>query len=189
MVRAEALPFSEKAIRAFPFSARAVAEDAVRGLTSFVDDSYRKSSIEAMVLGKTVEIPKRIHFVAFDEESLRLRGGALLALHCLRTRGTDGYMRHASLRRLLDANEPWALPFVVLLAGEYVVELIEDMTAALPRLDRSAYRNFVLENRPVMRRLRAQATSYWNCYYRPAYPDRGSYPGLVFLHELERWAV
>jgi hypothetical protein len=158
-------------------------------VTPFVNDSYRKSSIEAMVLGRTVQIPKRIFFLAIDDETLGLSDGALLALRYLRTRSTDGHIRHAALRYLLDTNEAWALPFVVLLAGEYVVEIIEDMVSALPRLDRPAYRNFVLENRPVMRRLRARAISYWDCYYRNTHPNRGSYPGLVFLHELDHWAA
>ena len=44
------------------------------------------------------------------------------------------------------------------------------------------------ENRPVMRVLRSNATSYRDCYYRRAYPDRRSYPGLAFLSRLELWA-
>ncbi len=63
------------------------------------------------------------------------------------------------------------------------------MIVALPALDRGLYANFVRENRAMMRKLRSKATSYWDCYYRTLYPDRGEYPGLAFLYEIERWAV
>ena len=86
-------------------------------------------------------------------------------------------MRQAALRPLLNVAEPWAIPFVVLLGDR-----------SLSTLDRDAYLNFVRENRPLMHLLKAQAISYWNCYYRRRFPDRSAYPGLVFLHEVERWA-
>jgi hypothetical protein len=77
---------------------------------------------------------------------------------------------------------------VVLLAGEYVIEIIDDIVTSFPMLDQAAYVNFLRENRALMRHLRSKATSYWDCYYRTSYPDRGSYPGLAFLHQLELWA-
>jgi len=85
-------------------------------------------------------------------------------------------------------NEPWSIPFVVLLAGEYVVEIIDDMLVSLPALNPQVYIEFVRENRDTMRLLRSRATSYWDCYYRASYPNRSSYPGLAFLHQLEMWA-
>lgn len=79
------------------------------------------------------------------------------------------------------------MPFVVLLAGEYVVEIAADMVAHLPSLERGLYAAFVRENRDLMRLLRSRATSYWDCYHRHGYPDRKTYPGLVFLDHLESW--
>ena len=77
---------------------------------------------------------------------------------------------------------------MILLAGEYVVEIIEDMVRSLSMLDRQLYVDFVRENRGLIRQLRAKATSYWDRYYRAEYRDRAAYPGLAFLHELELWA-
>jgi len=85
-------------------------------------------------------------------------------------------------------NEPWSIPFVVLLAGEYVVEIVDDILASLPLLNVEAYIEFVRENRGVLRLLRSKATSYWDCYYRVSHPNRSTYPGLAFLHQLEVWA-
>ena len=95
-------------------------------------------------------------------------------------RSTDGYERHKALKGIIALKEPWAIPYVVLLSGEYVVEIAKEMAASLPSLDREAYINFVRENRALMRRLRSKATSYWDCYYRTEYPQKEAYPGLLF---------
>jgi hypothetical protein len=186
---ADATTFWKTAVAAFPHSSQMLAEGAARTLASFVDDSYRKSSVPAVVLGKAVQIPQRIHFLGLDEAKLQISNSSWAAIQCLCTRSTDGYMRQASLRQVLSISEPWAIPFVVLLAGEYVVEITEDMVASLPALSCDVYGNFVRENRPLMRRLRSKATSYWDRFYRKSCPDRSTYPGLVFLHQLELWQV
>jgi hypothetical protein len=161
----------------------------------FVDHSYRhfvdtypQSALQAVVRGTTVRIPACIHFIRLDADKLQIDDKQLSIVQCLYTRSTDGYMRQAALRCLLNVAEPYAIPFVVLLSGEYVVEIIEDMVYARSRLDRDAYLDFVRENQPLMHLLKARATSYWNCYYRRRFPDRSKYPGLKFLHEVERWA-
>jgi hypothetical protein len=161
-----------------------MAEGAATALAALVDGRYRVSHVvAAVVLGRPVLIPYRL-----NEARPHLPGKFFPAIQCLCTRSTDGHVRHAALRSVLCINEPWAVPFVVLLAGEYVVEIMTDMVASLPTLECSIYAEFARENRHLIRRLRSQATSYWNCYYRGVYPDRIAYPGLVFLHRLESWA-
>jgi len=181
-------PFARAAVAAFPPLCQILAEEAAEDLAPFVDADYRTSPLEAVVLGKPVRVPKRIHFVGMVEVKSVVRSEPWLAAACLQTRSTDGYARQTSLRHLLGTNKPWTVPFVILLAGEYVVEIIEDMVRSLLMLDRQLYVDFVRENRDLMRQLRAKATSYWDRYYRAEYPDRGTYPGLTFLHELELWA-
>jgi hypothetical protein len=161
----------------------------------FVDHSYRHfvdtypyPALQAVVGGSTLRIPARIHFTGFAVDKLQIDKKQLSIVQCLCTRSTDGYMRQAALRCLLNIAEPWAIPFVVLLSGEYVVEIIEEMVVALSTLDHDAYLNFARENQALMLLLKARATSYWNCYYRRSFPDRSKYPGLIFLHEVERWA-
>jgi len=104
------------------------------------------------------------------------------------TRSTDGHVRQRALNSILEANFAWSAPFVVILAGEYVVELAQDIQSAMPTLDREVYANFVRENRAAIAKLRARATSYWDCYYRADFPERSGFPGLAVLRELERWA-
>ena len=180
--------FSKAAVAAFPLACRQLAEAAAETLSSSVDDSYRRAPMIMAVSGSTVRIPSRIHFLEWDH-ACWAGNAAWLAIQYLCTRSTDGYMRQAALRGIATSSEPAVIPFVARLAGEYVVEIMRDLTAALPELDHDAYAKFVRENRFVMRTLRAKATSYWNCYYRTTYPDRATFPGLMFLHEIERWAA
>ena len=182
------LNFHKDAVEAFPSEYRAAAEQAAAALLPFVDYSYRKTPIEVTASGRSIRIPSRVHYKALDLASLDVEGDERFAAICLCTRSTDGYLRHAALQNIVRSQHREAIPFVVLLAGEYVVEIIECIVAALPALDQSAYANFVHENRPVIRRLRSKATSYWNEYYRPAYGSPATYPGLLVLDEIERWA-
>ena len=182
--------FSRLAIAAFPFERRAAAEEAAQALKPFVDPSYRQSSVQAQILGRNVSIPRRIHFLpGLDLRKSSDRDKRWLAIHCLCTRSTDGFLRQQMLRAILPGTDPVAIPFIALLAGEYVVEIINDIVLALPTMDHATYANFVRENRPLMLTLKAKATSYWDCFYREQFPQRSNYPGLAFLHEIERWAA
>jgi hypothetical protein len=180
--------FLKAAVAAFLSSSQALAAGAARILSPFIDEGYRQSSVPIVVLGETVHIPTRIHFLELDENKLQIQSAFLPTIGCFCTRSTDGYLRQSSLRCILSISEPWSIPFVVLLAAEYVVENIEEMVASLSSLDREAYINFVRENRDLMRLLRSKATSYWDRYYRASHPDRSIYSGLAFLHQLELWA-
>jgi hypothetical protein len=180
--------FLKAGVAAFPPDRRVSAAGAARLLLPFVDPTYRQQSVKVIVRGKTIHIPKRVHFIGLSEAQLGEDVALLPTVQCLRTRSTDGYERQAALRHILPLNEPWSIPFVVLLASEYVVEIIDDILASMPMLNSEAYIEFVLENRGMMRLLRSKATSYWDCYYRISHPDRSAYPGIAFLHQLEIWA-
>lgn len=180
--------FLKAAAAAFPPDRQVWAAGAASLLLPFVDPNYRQWSVNVIVRGRTVHIPKRVHFIGLCEEKSETQPKLWPTVQCLRTRSTDGYERQASLRCILTLNEPWSIPFVVVLAGEYVVEIIDDIVASLSVLNREAYIEFVRENRGLMRLLRSRATSYWDCYYRTSHPDRSIYPGLAFLHQLEIWA-
>ncbi|GGF08170.1 hypothetical protein GCM10011611_11970 [Aliidongia dinghuensis] len=154
----------------------------------FVDDGYRIQTLQAIMAGQRLRIPKRIHFSNLDINEQAVPMDVECAACCLLTRATDGFVRQKALGQILARNEPWVVPYVMLLSGEYVVEIAADMVAAFPALDRGAYANFIRENRPLMRLLRAKASSYWNCYYRTSFPDRRAFPNLVFLNQVELWA-
>ncbi len=178
-------PFASTAVSAFPPSCRSIAGEGARTLATLVDDAYQQRSTCLEVLGEQVWFPYRFHIpglAASKVESLSLPA------RCLVTRSTDGHLRQQALRTILSSNFAWNVPFVVMLAGEYVVEISQEIQSSISLLDRDAYAHFARENRATMAKLRSRATSYWDCYYRTDFPERGRYPGLVVLHEIERWA-
>jgi hypothetical protein len=183
-----AKPFVEASRRAFPFGIAALANAAASELSPFIDDTYRRPSEPICIKGKIIAVPQRLHFVGLSADSDRLNS-LNPASHCLITRATDGRLRQQALRFVVDHQSSWVAPFVLVLLGEYVIEIVEDVRDALPVLDRSVYANLVRENRPSVQRLRAKATSYWNAYYRHRYPQKRDYPGLQAIDEIERWAV
>jgi hypothetical protein len=179
-------PFADAAIAAFPHSMRSMALQAVQDLVADVDDSYRQPSRRVTVSGEEVHVPYRFHFIA--TEVIRYPAHRSPLARCLLSRSTDGHLRQSALRSILTYEEAWVIPFIVLLVGEYVVEIVEEIQSHLPTMNQSPYVHFVRENRDTMRLLRARAVSYWDRYYRQAYPDRKDYPGLAVLSQLEQWA-
>lgn len=136
--------------------------------------------------GRDVEIPYRIYNPPMVD--VRLTDGQRQVVNCLYTRHNDGQVRERSVIPLLQAPEAWTAPFIVLLLGEYVVEItaaIQDGLASLdPERLRSAFGPFVAENPELMRVTEQRAISYWSCYYRREYPDMAAYPGLAALRGL-----
>lgn len=181
-------PFKNAASQAFPLGLASLANEAASQLSPFVDDTYRQRSEAIDVMGQTIAVPRRLHFIGLAAGS-----GALDQLNpascCLVTRATDGHLRQHALRSVIDHQSSWVAPFVLMLLGEYVIEIVEDIRDALPDLDRSVYSNFVRENRETVQRLRARAISYWDAYHRQRYPQKRDYPGLQALHQMEMWAA
>ena len=180
--------YFETVLAAFPPSDCERAMKAAQVLRPYVDSIDSRGSFRIQVLGESIEVPPRVRFARSLQEGVGAQDKCTDEIMCLYSRSNDGFQRQAALRKILTVNKPWSIPYVVLLSGENVVEIIRDMVDALPAFDREGYGNFVFENRALVGTLRARATSYWNCYYRYKYPDRRAYPGLDFLDRLEEWA-
>ncbi|MER5430663.1 hypothetical protein [Streptomyces sp. NPDC002588] len=138
------------------------------------------------VQDETVTIPSRIYH-GEPETGMEgsLTGAQQLILHCLYSRHSDGRVRQRRLERIVASSEPWVVPFVVQLAGEYVVEILEAIRKELPGLDvpnsfaRGLYGEFIVRNPSFFARTERRVVSYWDCYYRWKYPVFGTYPGSV----------
>ena len=120
--------------------------------------------------------------------------GAELVRQAWLTRSGDGHLREAALRHLLAAPEPWHVPFVVQLCGEYVVEIgaaVADFADTLTEQDPAivaAYREFWQNNPLFIALQQARVASYWDAYYRGVtsladYPPRVALRGLGLLGE------
>ncbi|MDQ3579740.1 MAG: hypothetical protein M3443_19525 [Actinomycetota bacterium] len=108
---------------------------------------------------------------------------------CIYTRHHDGRVRELSVLPLIDKPKSWMAPFIVMLLGEYVVEIALTIAAGLERLGSAATREvfapLTAENPRFMQLTEQRAISYWNCYYRGDYPVRSTYPAIATLRLLQ----
>ena len=58
----------------------------------------------------------------------------------------DGFFRGACVRKLVEIDSPVVVPFVIKLLGEYVIQIIDVITVALPRFNKETYGQFVRAN-------------------------------------------
>ena len=128
--------------------------------------------------GRLLRIPVRTYY---QREQLlactQLAGDAGVIALCLGTRHHDCPLREACLRQLLLQERAWTVPFVVHLCGEYVLEIVEVIGAALPDWNGAALARYLRENPAYVATLERRSISYWSCYYRGHYPVWEDYPG------------
>ncbi len=103
------------------------------------------------------------------------------------TRHCDGRVRQHHLRNLAQPLPLWAVPFVVRLVGEYVLEIIDDIEANFDESHSTEFAQFLNNNRPFVTLTSQRVTSYWNCYYRGRFPIRTDYAGFRVLDRWQRW--
>ncbi|MRV70190.1 hypothetical protein GJ700_00450 [Duganella sp. FT92W] len=132
---------------------------------------------------ETLQIPYRLYY---SPELLRRKlidaqGIDQLVFACLGTRHYDGYLRQECLSYLLGSEAYWLTPYIVQLAGEYVVEIADDVAHGIMSRDTSLLAAFAEENPGYLATLDRRITSYWTCYHRLAYPNRNDYPGRKVL--------
>lgn len=171
-------------VAAFP----AVLAGDVRSVLAIMP-AARYSHIEPFpveVQDETVTIPSRIfHGEPNTDDERALTDTQRVILHCLYSRHSDGWVRQRHVERVVGASEPWVAPFVVQLAGEYVVEVVEAICRGLPGLwvahspERGLYGEFIVGNPSFFARTEQRMVSYWSCYHRWKYPHFGTYPGGV----------
>lgn len=173
-------------VAAFPTR---LADDVRSALTVMPEARHTPvMPFEVEVQGETVAIPSRIYNEEPGAGSERaLSGTQQMILHCLYSRHHDGRVRQRRLEQIVASGEPWVVPFVVQLAGEYVLEIIEAIGRGLPGLavpgsaQRRLYGEFIARNPAFFARTERRVVSYWSCYYRWKYGAFGTYPGCVLL--------
>lgn len=139
----------------------------------------------------TVLIPVRLHF-ASNQLALPESDEAWRFVRALQTRSGDGFERQRAARDLLRDTETWVAPFIVTLIGEYIVEILDDVSNALtPELERTLGR-FIVENEAFWVTIKRRVTSYWNAYYRSSWASelrrayrRNEYVGFKLTERLE----
>lgn len=172
---------------AFPASLRTSAQAV---LASLGGPEVRTSPdwFSVTVDGEVLRIPYRVYYRPdlLRRRLSRVQGADQLILACVGTRHHDGYLRQECLRVVLGCRASWLTPYVLQLAGEYVVEIVQDVADGIATRDPSVLAAFAQENPGYLATLARRITSYWDCYHRHAYPDRSAYPGSKVLASLRQ---
>lgn len=176
--------------RAFPVSLAADAGACARVVP--VARLGPAGQIAVLAGGEKLLIPRRVYN---DEPGPRsvaeLSPRAQVMIHGWYTRHHDGRVRHRHVEHIVAARCLWAVPYVIQLVGEYVVEIIETIDAALAQLteqgswQQASYGRFAAENPAFIKVTHARVASYWNAYYRQAHGSIAGYPGYRFMTRLE----
>jgi hypothetical protein len=90
-----------------------------------------------------------------------------MTLCCIYSRHYDGFVREKYIRLLLAMDyEEWAIPFIVKICDEYVVDILTAVYVGLQGRNTQGIKNFCLENPDESRKSYDRMVSYWNAYYR-----------------------
>ena len=164
---------------AFPRKHQNAAIVAGERVIESLDQRYWWGQFESQVDGERVLIPVRLHFASCGP-ALSNSDESWLLSRALETRSTDGYRRQRAIGDLLQNPQSWTAPFVVSLIGGYVIEILDDISAALtPELEQSLGK-FIGANKPLWETTKSRVTSYWDAYYRRR---QSGGCGLVFSRE------
>ena len=181
-------------IEAFSSQHRSVTELAGEAAARMLQPRQWTDRFAVRTEGQEVLIPARLHFAS---ERLRMNESdePWRFIRALQTRSNDGFERQRAARDLLPDLEPWAAPFIVALIGEYIVEILEDISAALTPNVALTLGAFAVDNERYWETIKRRVTSYWNAYYRSGWSSdcrrvyrREEYVGFFLVDKIERAA-
>lgn len=132
-----------------------------------------------------IKIPYRIYLVDVElSKADNLTDTQKEILYCIYTRSCDGYIREKYLRELLKLDfDYWAIPFIVKLSDEYVVEILKVIYDKLKIRNNDDIKQFCLENKNTISKSYSRMISYWNEYYRTKEPNFHKYIGRELFRE------
>jgi hypothetical protein len=135
--------------------------------------------------GETIHTPDRFYGEEISikkfEELTEIQKNIL---HCIYSRSCNGYTRQKHVEELLAIKNipPWAIPYIIKLCGEYVMEILEIINNKILSIDTQLILEFVDNNKHFICLQYAHMVSYWNCYYRYEYPNLKEYVGYLLFH-------
>lgn len=140
--------------------------------------------IEVRVGEEELIIPYRIYHQGYESAFAHLTETQSILYSCLLTRHHDGHVRQRQLERILSVHEPWIVPFVLQLTGEYVIQILDTVEAHLSKFDPVLYGRFIRDNHAYFQTTQARMISYWDCYYRRLYKHPSDYVGFRVFAKL-----
>lgn len=180
---------------AFPAAYRSAALSAGHAAARVLAPRQWTERFAVQAEGEIVVIPWRLNF-ASDRLPLTESDEAWQFARALQTRSNDGFMRQRAARDLLVDLRAWAAPFIVALIGEYIVEILDDISAALTPENTRMLAAFVVQNEAYWSTTKRRVASYWDVYYRSNHSSEtrrsyrhDEYIGFKLIDRLEAAAL
>ena len=144
-----------------------------------------EETVEYIQNGKGIKFPYRIYYIDCSDQYIdTLNEQQKMILHCIYSRHYDGFIRQKHLKALLFMDfEDWAIPYIVKICDEYVVEIVEMTYEMLKEKDTTSIRRFCIENMHAFCKSYSRMTSYWNEFYREEYKNFHQYVGRKLFKE------
>jgi hypothetical protein len=174
---------NEKLLWAFPWAIRA---DVEKCLGQLPENPHHTGTFSVHVGQEQLAIPNRVFHDARLVVRFELSDLQKCVVDCILTRHNDGHVRQKHLEKIIRSDAIWVAPYVIRLAGEYVIEILQDIEKNLPTLNRELYGSFLRENPEFLSLISQQVSSYWDCYYRSYRKE--DYPGFRVLHAFREMA-
>lgn len=143
------------------------------------------TSIWQITKEESVCFPYRIYLSdSIDDLNASFSPVQKLIYHCIFTRSNNGYIRENHTEALLKCETPyWAVPYILKVCDEYVVEILELVYSQLSKNDTSMYKNFCKLNIRKFLHSHNRMISYWNEFYRYKYPKYNDYIGKALFEK------
>lgn len=119
--------------------------------------------------GEKLQIPYRFYNKELLEDVVKeLTETEQIILHCIYSRNDNGFIRQKHIESIFSFNEipKWALPYIIKLCDEYVMEIIECINDNITKISKEQIAEFVNENKSFIALGYARMGSYWGCYYK-----------------------
>lgn len=132
-----------------------------------------------------IKFPYRIYYIDNSDKFIdNLSVQQKMILHCVYSRSCDGFVRQKHLNSLLLMDyEDWAIPYIVKICDEYVVEIVEMTYGILKEQDTERIKKFCLQNIVSFCKSYNRMISYWNEFYRYKNKNFHQYIGRKLFRE------
>jgi hypothetical protein len=158
------------------------------GQTYKVDNLIHPTFLTVQLDKEVLNIPYRLYFNEPEkEDEAKLTDTQKTILNCIYLRHHNGHLRESRLRKLLDKNDYWIIPFTFQLLGEYVLEILEVLDKHINDINIDNYQRFAKENPKYWQQTESRMISYWNEYYRrPKFPILKNYLGQQMVNRIKK---
>ena len=191
--------YKERLLKSFPTELKSDVESVIRilplekndvklcdGQVNKVENLIHSTELRIKVNGEQLIIPCRLYFDEPDIDSENnLTERQKVILNCIYLRHHNGYLRERRLKKLIDKNEKWTIPFTIQLLGEYVFEILEVLNIQINDKTIGNYQSFIEDNPKYWQQTESRMISYWNEYYRRKFPKLKEYLGTAIVKRIK----